>query len=73
MPKDMKTDLKNNARAVLLQGQGETEIVTVRRWTKAAGPQLAGWRVIEFADGRRLISHESGLRAAKSVVSESAK
>jgi hypothetical protein len=38
------------------------EQATIARWTKKSGPREAmpGWHIVKFADGGKLLVHESG-------------
>lgn len=53
--------MQSNTKVWVMQGQGQREPATVRPWRKINGQRMAGWEVVEFLDGAKLIVHASGL------------
>lgn len=40
---------------------GREEPVKICRWTKVSGDRMAGWYVVKFSEGGKLLVHESRL------------
>lgn len=43
-------------------GTATFEAAVIARWTKISGPRMDGWHIVRFADGGKLMCHESRFR-----------